>query len=90
MAIRVSSRKMSTVWSLNGLVSEKSWPHPRSADVVEGVVTTAVEEPPGETNSSGRCAAWGEGNSPGSVPPETGGVQTAPDCIKAFKWIRPR
>jgi hypothetical protein len=28
MAIRVSSRKMSTVWSLNGRVSEKSWPHP--------------------------------------------------------------
>jgi hypothetical protein len=68
MATRVSSRKMSTVWSLRraGCIP------PLSADVVEGVVTTAVEEPPGE-RLQWTVRGMGDGNSPGSVPPETGG-----------------
>jgi hypothetical protein len=81
MATRISSREMSTVWSLRraGCIP------PLSADVVEGVVTTAVEEPPGEATPVDGARHWREGNSPRSVAPETGGVQTAPDCIQTFK-----
>jgi hypothetical protein len=81
MATRISSREMSTVWSLRraGCIP------PLSADVVEGVVTTAVEEPPGEATPVDGARHWREGNSPRSVAPETGALQTAPDCIQAFK-----
>ena len=57
MASSVSSRKMSTGWSLRraGRIPTLS------ADVVERVVTTAVEEPPGEETPADDAQHWREG-----------------------------